>query len=159
MINKYRDHLLILPEDDANKDLALGFVQRVPKGAECVFIESVAGGWASARERLVGLAATMQKFSKRRVLVLVDFDRSETRREDVLRDVPDAVRDRVFLVGVRPEPEALQNALGHRSREAIGAQLAEECLTDSGALWQHELLAHNAAELDRLQREVLPFLR
>jgi hypothetical protein len=94
-----------------------------------------------------------------RVLVLVDHDESETRRGDVLRDVPDDLAERVYLLGVWSEPESLQNALNHRPRERIGAELARECLDDTGALWQHALLAHNADEIARLRAHVLPFLR
>ncbi len=157
-MNKYKDHLLIVPEDDANKDLAIGFQNTVPRGVNAIFIERVAGGWASARERLESLFPTMRRYVRRRVLVLVDHDQSATRRDDVLRGVPDDLTDRVYLLGVWSEPESLQNALNHRSREAIGEALARACLDGSEALWQHALLAHNAAELARLRADVLPFL-
>lgn len=159
MSNKYKDHLLILPEDDANKDLALGFVNSLAKGANAVQIESVAGGWSAARDRLGGLLPSLRRFDKRRVLVLVDFDESGTRREDVLGGVPEALKHRVFVLGVWSEPEALQKALGRRAREAIGEDLARECLGASTAHWGHPLLAHNAGELARLRADVLPFLQ
>jgi hypothetical protein len=157
-VNKYKDHLLIVPEDDANKDLALGFVNAVPRGVNAAHIEPVAGGWSSARDRLANLLPSMRRFSSRRVLVLVDFDTSATRRDDVLRDVPTYLADRVYLLGGWSEPESLQAALDHRSREALGASLARACLDDTDGLWQHALLAHNADELARLRADVLPFL-
>jgi hypothetical protein len=157
-VNKYKDHLLIVPEDDANKDLAVGFQKVVPRGVNAIHIENVAGGWSSARDRLVSLSQTMRRFPSRRVLVLVDYDSCETRREDVLRDVPTDLKDRVYLLGVLSEPELLQRALSHRSREAIGEALARECLDGAHEDWKHPLLAHNAPELARLRAEVLPFL-
>lgn len=158
-MNKFKDHLLIVPEDDANKDLAIGFQNAVPRGVNAIHVEPVAGGWSSARDRLGNLFPSMRRFPCRRVLVLVDHDESETRRGDVLRDVPDDLAERVYLLGVWSEPESLQNALNHRPRERIGAELARECLDDTGALWQHALLAHNADEVARLRADVLPFLR
>lgn len=68
------------------------------------------------------------------------------------------LRTGVYLLGVWSEPEALQNALDHLSREAIGEALARECPGDREALWQHALLEHNARELDRLRTDILPFL-
>jgi hypothetical protein len=158
-VNNYRDHLLVVPEDDANKDLAVGFQKTVPRGPNAMYVERPAGGWPSTRDRLRGLFGTMRKFPARRVLVLVDFDDTETRRADVLREVPNDLRDRIYLLGVWSEPESLQKVLNHLSRETIGETLAQECLNDQEILWTHALLAHNAPELARLRREVLPFLR
>lgn len=157
-MNKYKDHLLIVPEDDANKDLALGFMNAVPRGVNAIHIEPVAGGWSSARDRVENLLPSMRKCSCRRVLVLVDFDTSMTRRQDVMRNVPADLADRVYLLGVWSEPESLQATLNHRSREAIGEELARACLDDTDGLWQHALLAHNADEVARLRADVLPFL-
>jgi hypothetical protein len=156
-VNKYKDHLLIVPEDDANKDLAVGF-QKIVRQASAIHIESVAGGWSSVQERLKNLVPSMQRFSCRRVLALVDYDEQEKRRDDVLRDVPQGLLNRVYVLGVWSEPELLQRALDHRSREVIGEDLARECLGGTLALWQHPLLVHNTRELSRLRADVLPFL-
>lgn len=150
-VNKYRPHLLIVPEDDANKDLAVGFLMRfhdLPLSA--LRIEDVAGGWTSARERLVLLCRTLRNLQHRRVLVLVDFDESDTRREDVLQVVPDDLKERVFVLGVWSEPEELQRALSHTSRERIGALLAQDCEGGTRQTWEHRLLVHNADEVARL---------
>lgn len=91
-------------------------------------------------------------------MILVDFDESDARRRDVLGDLPEELTERVFLLGVWSNPEKLQNALGHRSREQIGQELAAECLRSQHVLWTNELLRHNADELVRLRERVLPFL-
>lgn len=157
-MNKYRDHLLIVPEDDANRELANGFLLGLPHGINAQ-VQRSAGGWPSARDELNNLVASMRNTPRRRVLVLVDFDEDGTRRSEVLRDLPEDLRDRVFLLGVWSNPERLQNALGHRSREVIGRELAAECLNSQHSLWTHTLLRHNADELLRLRTQVLPFLR
>ena len=151
-VNRYKPHLLIVPEDDANKDLALGFFRGAwDIKARSFYVEDVAGGWGSARDRLGSLCEKMKQDRFRHVLVLVDFDQSATRREEVLRDVPEECRDRVYVLGVWSEPEALQAALGHASREKIGEALARECEDGTDAHWSHELLSHNAAEVARLR--------
>jgi len=150
-VNKYQPHLLIVPEDDANKDLALGFLTTyLGLRSRSVDVEPVAGGWGAAREALGRLCRTMRTFSGRNVLVLVDFDQSETRHEEMLRDIPVEYKDRVYILGVWSEPEALQAALGHMSRDKIGEKLARACGTGTDDTWNHDLLAHNAAEVERL---------
>ena len=157
-MNKYADHLLIIPEDDASSDLARGFQMAVPRGLNAMKVERAAGGWSSARVALSNLVPSIKSLPKRHVLVLVDFDGNVTRRETVLSVVPDELRSRVYLIGPWTEPERLQTALGHRSRESIGKALASECSNVQQGLWEHELLRHNAQELVRLRGQVLPFL-
>jgi hypothetical protein len=153
-VNAFKPHLVIVPEDDANKALAIEFFLKLPDMPVRAYqVEPVAGGWLSARERLLQLCRTMTRFPERHVLVLVDFDESADRRDHVVEVVPEALRDRVFVLGVWSEPEALQSAHGHAKLAAIGHALAREC-DEGGALWQHALLAHNAPEVARLR----PFL-
>lgn len=157
-MNKYTNHLLIVPEDDANRELANGFLLVLPHGVPAQ-VQRSAGGWSSARDELNNLVASMRTYPLRRVLVLVDFDEEAMRHGEVLRDLPDDVRERVFVLGVWSNPERLQKALGHRDREKIGRELAGECLSAQHSLWTNDLLRHNAAELLRLREHVLPFLR
>lgn len=156
-VNAYKPHLLVVPEDRANKDLAVEFFLKFPIQIRAYQVESIAGGWLSARDRLVQLCPTMQRYLERHVLVLVDFDESDSRRDDVLADVPEVLRDRVFVLGVWSEPEALKAARGHAKLSTISHDLAREC-DEGGVLWAHELLAHNAAEVARL-RPLLARLR
>ena len=44
-VNKYLPHLLILPEDDANRELANGFVLNHAVNSRAVQILPPAGGW------------------------------------------------------------------------------------------------------------------
>ena len=72
------------------------------------------------------------------------------------RVIPEALKDRVFVLGTWSEPERLREALG-RSLESIGELMAEEC-EDPAGVWTHELLRHNGEELDRIRKLVCPFL-
>lgn len=62
--------------------------------------------------------------------------------ERVLSGVDDTMKDRVFVLGIKSEPEKLKTALGMND-EAIGRTLARECRHGKHALWIHALLAHN----------------
>jgi hypothetical protein len=66
------------------------------------------------------------------------------------------LRDRVFILGARSEPEALKPDLG--SYETIGRALAKDCHEGTDATWGHDLLLHNAIEIDRLRQHVRPIL-
>ena len=89
--------------------------------------------------------------------MLVDFDGRQDRLNAMMDDVPLDLTDRVFVLGVFDEPEVLRSAL-HLNLEQIGTELADECLDSRTRTWAHPLLAHNAAELERLRQVVWPFL-
>ena len=66
-----------------------------------------------------------------------------------MADVPEDLKSRVFLLGVRSEPEALKQA-GLGKLEDIGRLLAKDCREGTRNTWGHALLQHNARELNRL---------
>lgn len=94
------------------------------------------------------------------MVLLVDFDNrvdeQTNRRDQVLAEVDEAVRDRVFVLGAQGEPEDLKAALG--SYEKIGKALARECAEGTRTTWEHPLLAHNRDELDRMMPAIRPIL-
>jgi hypothetical protein len=99
----------------------------------------------------------MRKYHERRMVLLVDFDERDNRLEQIKTGIPDDLKDRVFILGVQSEPEALKRArLG--SLEDIGSRLATECREGKREMWAHDLLKINASELDRLQQNVCGFL-
>jgi hypothetical protein len=48
--NKYAPHVLVLPEDDANSDIANGFVLHVALDSRAIQVLRCAGGWAKVRD-------------------------------------------------------------------------------------------------------------
>jgi hypothetical protein len=62
----------------------------------------------------------------------------------------------VFILGTLTEPEALKRDLG--SYETIGLALAQDCRDETDTTWGHDLLRHNAGELERLRETVRPIL-
>ncbi|TVQ94686.1 MAG: hypothetical protein EA400_01005 [Chromatiaceae bacterium] len=161
-INRYQKHILVLPEDDANRQLAVGFVQHPTVRPRSLQILGPAGGWPALRDQLhhqqlPGLA----RFQNRQLLLLCDFDERPTRRAEVLGELPATAAQRVFVVGVWSEPEDLRTALGHRGLEAIGQELADHCCQPdphAEALFEHPLLRYNRDEVARMAKCLRPFV-
>jgi hypothetical protein len=99
----------------------------------------------------------MGRYPKRFMILLIDFDGRIERLEHAKAKVPGDLTDRVFILGVLSEPEALKQAIGN-SYETIGSAMAKDCREDTDAIWGHELLRHNSNELDRLRQLVRPIL-
>ena len=51
-VNRYKPHLLILPEDGANRQIANGFILHPSIAARHVQVLGEAGGWCSVIDKL-----------------------------------------------------------------------------------------------------------
>jgi hypothetical protein len=146
----------VLPEDDANRQLANGFILD-PSISNQVRILNVAGGWRSVVDSFTrNHIRAMETYPDRFMVLLIDFDRKEKRLNEVLARVPPNLSERVFVLGVLSEPEDLKKAFG--SYESIGLALAKDCREETATTWGHELLHHNFSELDRLRKRVIQIL-
>jgi hypothetical protein len=155
-VNSYLPHVFVLPEDDANRQIANGFVLSLSTRQIQVLKE--AGGWASVRDRFESdQRSAMERNPNRFVVLLVDFDGNNNRLQTMRAVIPDHLKERVFVLGAFSEPEELRQA-GLGSYEAIGRALAEDCRTGAAATWGHELLQHNEEELSRLREQIVPIL-
>jgi hypothetical protein len=155
-VNKYKPHLLVLPDDDANRQLANGFDLHL--SSRQYRVEQEVGGWHRVCEQFVSDHVTpMRKYPDRYMVLLIDFDRDAGRLETVKSNIPPDLTDRVFVVGAWSNPEALRQA-GLGSYEAIGSSLANDCRDGTQVIWSHDLLQHNAAELERLRDTACGFL-
>ena len=158
-VNAYIPHLLVLPEDEANRVIANGFVNHVNVVMRAVQVLPRASGWSDVVEKFKAHhLKKMREFPERRILLLIDFDENpEARLIYIENEIPEDVKSRVCVLGIHSEPEKLRSATGKKF-EAIGATLANECAEDRRDLWVHELLKHNEPELVRLSQDVSPFL-
>ena len=156
-LNKYRPHIMVLPEDRPNAEIATGFIKNPSVNSRVIQILPEAGGWVHAIEIFESdLAPSMSKYLLRNVLLVIDFDNSATGRfERVRRSIPNGLLDRVFVLGVLSEPEKLKHSIAG-SFEGIGESLARDCCTRT--IWGHALLKHNNNELDRMILAVGRFL-
>ena len=159
-VNKFMPHIFVLPEDDANRQLANGFfLEESLAGKRNRFqvLEEV-GGWKEVLARFKSDHIVKMEGNPYRLMVLlIDFDGREDRLDIAKSIVPDHLNDRVFVLGALTEPEDLKRAkLG--SYETIGLNLARDCRDEAYTTWNHNLLRHNTSEIDRLREHVRPIL-
>jgi len=156
-INRYLPHVLVLPEDDANRELANGFQLDPLLDTRRMQILGVAGGWGNVLDRFrEEHIPQMDRYANRFMVLLIDFDDQQDRMTRVRAEIPAHLIDRVFVLGVRTEPENLTRNLG--SYETIGKAMAKDCRDNTEVTWTHPLLRHNAGELERLRKHIRPIL-
>lgn len=156
--NKYMWHLQVLVEDDANRQIANGFLLEARVNYEKVQILPTCGGWLKAVDNLSSHWQKMRQYEHRRVLLLLDFDEHFDQKMALVRArIPLELAERVFLLGTADEPERLRTKC-KMHYEQIGRTLARECADSSFELWRHEDLRPNQSELDRLSLTVKVFL-
>lgn len=158
-VNKYKMHILVLPEDDANSQIANGFILESNLNARAIQILPPAGGWAKVENEFRDVhISEMQKNLKRMIVLLIDFDNDlEARLTHVRANIPDTLVDRVFVLGVLSEPENLKQQIS-MSLEKIGEALSKDCVDNTQTIWRHALLRHNETELGRMVASVKYFL-
>ena len=158
-VNVYKQHVLVLPEDDANRQLANGFLLEPRLNLRPIQILPIVGGWAKLRDELVSTHLShLHRYPDAHLVLLIDFDEKVEERLRIFKEsIPVPVCDRVYLLGTLDEPEPLRKDQGI-TLEKIGAQLAKECAHEEMDLWTHKMLVHNRPELERLIGNVKPFL-
>jgi len=147
---------MVLPEDDANRQLANGFHLdiTIPRQMQVL---PVAGGWPNLLNLFNSEHVTKMNLYRHRFMVLlIDFDGQSDRLYKAKAAIPDNMNERVFILGAWSEPESLRQALG--VYESIGSAMAKDCREETDVTWGHNLLKHNAGELDRLLQRVRPIL-
>lgn len=155
--NGFRPHVYVLPEDDANRQIANGFLLDASLDSRAIQVLPSAGGWAKVRDEFAAVhTKEMRKCQHRHMVLLVDFDEIVDRAANVKSAVPDELIDRVFVVGVWSKPEDLRADMGNL--ELIGRNLAADCRENTVNAWNHPLLRHNSDELARMTRILRPIL-
>lgn len=158
MSNKYQPHIHVFAEDDANRQIANGFLLGPNLNNRAVKVLPLRGGWIKTVEEFTKeYASKMRQLPERRMVLLIDFDDDENRLSYVKRHIPEDLEARVFVLGVLSEPENLRTDI-KKTFEEIGEALAKDCSDNTNELWGHNLLKHNKGELDRMASSVKPFL-
>jgi hypothetical protein len=157
-VNKYKPHLYVIPEDDADRQIANGFEQH-PSATRQIQVVAEAGGWAEVLEIFrTEYVPLLQQSVNTHVVMLIDFDGALDARRSVFEAaIPKTLRDRVFIVGPRDTPEILRQSI-MRGYEDIGRSLANDCINNQSGTWAHEHLRHNEAERIRLANCLRPFI-
>jgi len=158
-VNRYLPHVLLLPEDDANRKIAQGFILELslPYSRNIQVLVEV-GGWMEVLDHFQRVyQRDMDQFPKTFLILLVDFDGDKNRLNYLRTKIPDRLRDRTFVLGTLSEPEELKKE-PRRSYETIGQGLAKDCRDGTDEIWSHPLLKHNAPEVFRLREHLRPIL-
>lgn len=156
-LNRFLPHVMVLPEDDANRELVVGFLlhSSLSRQMDCL---NIAGGWIKVLDRFQSYEiAGMRKYPNRFMVLLFDFDNTPNRIDLAKSKIPLDLIDRVFVLGSMSDPESLKRT-GLGNFEEIGLALAKDCREGTDTVWNHDLLRHNAAELARLRAYVRPIL-
>jgi hypothetical protein len=158
-MNKYASHVYVIPEDDADRQLAGGFVNHHKVDDRRIQVMPLAGGWRNVLTTFLDeYIHTLRNYPQAHVVMVIDFDgHTDERRAEFEQAIPGDLKARVFVVGSKDKPETLKKAL-KISFEEIGKYLADDCDTGTWKYWAHEQLQHNDAERQRLVQIVKPFL-
>jgi hypothetical protein len=157
-VNRERPHVLVLPEDQANREIVNGFITHTSVDHRRIQVMKNLGGWTRVCEEFE--EKYVRKLNDNRnsyVVMLIDFDGRPERRNHVEHLIPDDLRDRVFIIGVLSRPEKLKEDK-RLTFEEIGRELEEDCPRQPDGIWNHDLLKHNAVELDRMWKTLGPIL-
>jgi hypothetical protein len=157
-VNRNRAHVFVLPEDGDNRQLAIEFQAHLDLTRQRqMYVLDVADGWTRVLELFRSVHVTeMDRHPYRFMVLLFDFDGKANRLERAKSVIPEHLADRVFVLGAWNEPEDIKKEFG--SYEVVGRALAEDCREGTDKSWGHQLLQHNATELDRLRQNVRPIL-
>ncbi len=156
--NKELPHVLVLPEDDANRQLARGFHLQIDSTRQRQMqILQPANGWSNVMEVFLSdHVPEMDRYPTRAMVLVIDYDEDEKRLDRCRDRVPNHLAERVFILGSFDEPEKLTNELG--AYEIIGAGMAKDCREGTDTTWGHNHLRHNAGELERLRAHLYAIL-
>ena len=160
-MNKSSEHVYVIPEDDADRQIAVGFIEHHSVKDSRIKVMPVAGGWMNVLKTFVDeYIQNLKNNPKAHVVMLIDFDGwFEQRRKKFEQEIPDEIKPRVFVVGSKNTPQTLKRALNYQfSFSKIGDSLADECATGITKLWGHEQLTHNDPDRQHLNLTVKPFL-
>ena len=99
----------MLPEDDADRQIANGFVITPGIGLDdrAIQILPEAGGWKKVLDEFIEChCSEMRSHPARMMVLLIDFDNQYTTRLSYFKsNIPFDLQERVFVLGVWSEPE------------------------------------------------------
>jgi len=157
-VNKYQPHVLVIPEDEHDRQIANGFLLDQSLFTRRIQILEEAGGWVRVLDQFESdHIEGMESWPGRFMVLIIDFDGNTGRLAQAMARIPANLADRVFVLGSLTDPEDLRRSF-RKTFEEIGTALADDCREDTNLSWGHNLLQHNLTELSRLRASVRPFL-
>lgn len=159
-MNKYKDTLIILAEDEALHAVVNGYLIHASVNQRACHLEKYERGWVHVKERIPDYKKELKRYTSLRVLFVIDFDDNESRLQEFRDEFGDELQDRMFVLGPKSNVEKLKKCLEASSFEDVGKQLAEGCpiVKTEENPWYCEQLGHIFSEITSLQQKVYPFL-
>jgi hypothetical protein len=155
-LNRYLPHLIVIPEDDANRQIAVGFTLGCQ--TKQIRIENHCRGWTDTLDVFLRAhESDMRSYPKRYVVLIVDSDGQNDRISNIRQQLPVDIAGRVFVLGCFDEPENLKSEIG--SFESIGKTIAKQCIDGEHSIWLNVHLIHNTEELNRLKIQACDIFR
>ena len=148
MPNKYKWHIVVVPEDEATRQLGNGLSNAFPSIVNRIKFLREAGGWADAIATVKDLE--LDKYSDRRVLLIIDLDQDDTRL-GFIRSQPEISKfnNRIFILGSFKAVEQLKPIGESHNLENVGQRLGEDC-----SCWNDSLLIACREDACRLKAEI-----
>lgn len=148
MPNRYKWHIVVVPEDGATRQLGNGLSNAFPSIADRIKLLREAGGWLNAMATIKDLE--LDKYSNRRVLLIIDLDQDNTRL-GFIRSQPEISKfnNRIFILGSFKAVEQLKPVGGSSNLENVGQRLGENC-----SCWNDSLLIACRDDACRLKAEI-----
>jgi len=151
-LNRYRPHLVVLPEDDAYRQLMNGVKLAPSVNALCIEVHKPLRGWEKVLGAMTDWAPSLDRFPEMHLLLLIDFDNDFTTRYQRFVEQSRQIGcfDRTFLLGIdHREAEDLKRAQ-RNSFESLGKSLVEGCPDRTSPLWNEAHLGCNRPEIERM---------
>jgi len=138
-VNRYQPHVLIIPEDRADEQIANGFTKHDQVTLKQVQVMPYADGWPGVLNKfMTQYISYLRNYKNAYIVLLIDFDaKYESQRHRFDTAVPDDLKDRVFVVGAKEDPERLRQVMG-KGFEEIGSDLADDCYKDPRINYCHD---------------------
>ena len=146
-VNRHRPHLLILPEDDATRQIANGFWLK----ARNMRVLPQADGWPNVLSTFRSFYIQyLRTYAHAQLVLFIDFDQQfSTRFSHFQQAIPQDIANRVYVLGAATEAETLTKQV-KLNKEDVGKALADECLQETDQLWRCPELAPDAPEVKRI---------
>lgn len=156
MVNRNKPHLLVLSEDSATHDIAVGFNDYATGAIQvCKCLK----GWPDVLKTFQKIYVDyLRQYTDAHIVLLIDFDNVFPVRLQLFQNaIPNDIADRVFVFGALDEAETLKKG-ANLSLSNIGLTLAKECEDGTTNLWNNVQVRHNTAERVRLHAKCRNFL-
>jgi hypothetical protein len=100
-VNVYVKHVIVLPEDRANEEMANGFVNHYQVQDARIQVVPPAGGWPNVLKVFEDeYVRRLRAYEAEHLVMLIDFDEKfEVQKKRFDETVPADVKDRVFVIG------------------------------------------------------------